>query len=44
MQDGILNCEAIVCAPNMGFQPTPLHGPKIIAILKTGIDLNAFPI
>jgi hypothetical protein len=28
--------------PNTGFQPTPLRGPKIGAILKVGISSTAF--
>ena len=30
--------------PNIGFQLTPLCGPKIVAFLKVGIGSTAFPI
>src|SRR2546421_271589 len=30
--------------PNTPIQPTPLRGPKIVAILKGGIGPTAFPI
>jgi len=34
----------IVTRSNMPMQPTPLCGPKIVAILKAGFVPRAFPI